>query len=821
MKKLLLCMSLFAGASLLQGCGEFVALVQQVDLASKQEFSIPDSRKVLVNDWASQMTLENAAKGVGVFPLRPEQDQIVMQNPPVFSWPLHRFKVAEQNILYTLEIRNSSGAIKSWTTATNWHIPHEIFLPGSYQWRVTGRGTADGGYDQQGAWRSFKIAENALPLFTTNKLAKVKTDSDWYSFLKQKAHPRLLSSERLKLLKPIILNQRKVAWAPLVALVKSTAEEAPPAPPILGSAETPTRTAWQLLITRVAKKEQDRIENAALVYRVLNNSAIPTEQADADIAFADMKARVFNLASWSTTEIDGQTADTDSAVRGLMWGLVLGYDNMYPRLSVSEREQLAQVIKVRADQMYERVHGPYLKLEHFPLDSHAVGCALSLSATLATMAGDTVNGVVLFPPEKVLRFMPFAFALIHPWGGSDGGWANSGAYGEWFMNENFQFFDALRDVTETNAYRSQQMQNYAHHRLYTVPGGNIGAQFGDGTLPSSGAISYYAYWLATRIPSEISAYFAYKMPLNGKHEALSRSLLSPEAEVPLVPAPSLASTSAVFFSTGEVSMLSDVLDDQRTNIQFRSSPFGSFNHGHADQNNFIIADKNKPLLINSGFYDYHLSEHAKAWYRLSKAKNVVTYDDGIGQRAVGEGLPTDYSAKGKIIGYFDGGNFTIATGDASEAYDRNTVIRAYRTLVYVKDNIILVHDDLLAKQPVRWEWNFHSLNRPAILKDGVQVVNEPAKLCLRQIAGDMFENYESTTGFPVNPATTFTNQYHSRWKKAVPTLSHHGVIMIDIGCQEAVLPKVSISSADHVITVEVKESVFKFSRGELPRVSSK
>ncbi|MBE9610911.1 heparinase II/III domain-containing protein [Chitinilyticum piscinae] len=278
--------------------------------------------------------------------------------------------------------------------------------------------------------------------------------------------------------------------------------------------------------------------------------------------------------------------------------------------------------------------------------------------------------------------------------------------------------------------------------------------------------------------------------------------------------PDNRSTSALFESVGQVTMHSDLTDKNRTTIHFRSSPYGAINHGHADQNAFTVGSQGSALLISSGVYDYYFSPHAQAWYRQTKASNALTYDGGIGQQA-----ERWYAATGKIRAYMDGGDFTITTGDATRAYDPATIQRVLRTLVYLKDNLLLVHDDASASKPVSWEWNFHT-QEAASAAGGPQgmiaVQRGQAKLCMQQLAGSPLTKLAQTDQYPVNPSTSgWTPTHHAVWSVATPGTSFESLVLIDIGCQESSKPVVQRDGS--ALLVKVRDREFRFEAGKLPQ----
>lgn len=777
--------------------------------------TIESTKPIILNDWMHQMVESERARGVAIAQPRPVIRETVTQNPPSFAWPLHKFTQPDQAVRYSLQIRFPDGSVQSFWSDYNWYLPRTKFPAGNYSWRVVAPKLGAGGADDIGMWRPFTITEDAKPLFDDAKLAVVATDQSWFNAVSSTAHPRIISDTYLQSLRPQFLSQRLAVWNEIkrkVALQASDPAKAPPQADMSSS-------SWIIQLPQTVNTEQDRIEMAAMVWRMQKNSSVASEQTAAAAALKDLKARTFNLASWSTEDLDGQGSGDDSTVRNLLWALVLGYDNLYPVLTSAERNQLLSIIATRASQLETRVIGPNRSVEHYPLDSSAAVGVYALSAATAVMAGDMSGGVVhpQFDSNKFARYVPMAYSFLHASGGDDGGFGNGGGYGLFDVNNVYPYYDALGTVTGVDPYRLQKLRNSMEYQLFSRPaGGDSQAPFGDGTTVEGPQVPYYAYWWATRLPGQISNWMATVYPVAATHSRLARTLLSPPVTPVSTSTPGVTELSKLFKSTGTVFMHSSLTDPQRTSVHFKSSPFGSYNHNHADQNSFVVSDQGKALLIDSGYYDYFLSAHSKGWYRQTKAHNAITYNGGLGQRIAINGLSSDYSAAGSIVGYADNGEFTISTGDATTAYDA-PITRARRTVVYLRKNLVLVHDDLAASTPVRWEWNFHSLTNPQLSGGAagtVKVVNGAASACIKQIGGDRFTTLGVNAKFPVDPAMSFTQQYHGTWSISSPATQWQSVMLVDIGCKETTAPTVTTSGDN--ITVAVGDKQFRFTRNALP-----
>ena len=85
--------------------------------------------------------------------------------------------------------------------------------------------------------------------------------------------------------------------------------------------------------------------------------------------------------------------------------------------------------------------------------------------------------------------------------------------------------------------------------------------------------------------------------------------------------------SHAFSDIGWAIMTDSLTDTDRVQLSFKSSPWGSNNHSHADQNSFIIQAYGENLAIKSGYYDSYHTEHDNNITRKTFAHNTITTDD--------------------------------------------------------------------------------------------------------------------------------------------------------------------------------------------------
>ena len=151
---------------------------------------------------------------------------------------------------------------------------------------------------------------------------------------------------------------------------------------------------------------------------------------------------------------------------------------------------------------------------------------------------------------------------------------------------------------------------------------------------------------------------------------------------------------------GWVAMHSDLIDQDRISMYFKSSPFGSFNHSHADQNTFVLRAFGERLAIDSGYYAYGTDWENK-YVRQTFAHNSITYNGGFGQK------DDSKDANGNIKQFVTHLDFDAAVGDAKNAYVGN-IDKFDRTIIYLRPDSYIVVDELQNDTEQTYEWWLNS-----------------------------------------------------------------------------------------------------------------
>jgi hypothetical protein len=287
--------------------------------------------------------------------------------------------------------------------------------------------------------------------------------------------------------------------------------------------------------------------------------------------------------------------------------------------------------------------------------------------------------------------------------------------------------------------------------------------------------------IAARVPSLYSGWYWQNLFGEDRSSVLLFGMNKPVGE----PTSTRLPNSFHVESIGWVAMHSDLKNRGRTSVFFKSSPYGSFNHSHADQNSFLIHSAGRSVAIDSGYYDYYGSPHWHGWYKQTLAHNAITYDGGQGQ------LHDTLAARGVVRRFVPGELADMVTGDATEAYGM-ALSRAVRSLVYIRPGLLFVVDSLASATPRTWEWNLHSIEafqRTSAMEFRFGTADAPA--CVRLVRGPAGSFFQ-TDKFSVVPDGPREMQHHLRWSTARPTRQTLLVFAIDLDCR---FPDIKVEDA--------------------------
>src|SRR6185295_8461250 len=238
------------------------------------------------------------------------------------------------------------------------------------------------------------------------------------------------------------------------------------------------------------------------------------------------------------------------------------------------------------------------------------------------------------------------------------------------------------------------MRNFSRYSASFLPPGTPSGVFGDAAeMRLSENWARFGKAQALFAPSPLARWYASQ--LSGEDPTQLQLLLAPPADAGPSAFPAGTPNAMLFPSIGWAGLHSSLEDPARVSIYFKSSPYGSFNHSHADQNGFVVNAAGRPLAIASGYFDGYGSAHWNGWYKQTLAHNAITYDGGKGQGVFehGGGL-----SPGTITAFENTAAYAVVSGDATQAYG-GALSLARRSLVYLRPNLLLVYDRLASATP--------------------------------------------------------------------------------------------------------------------------
>ncbi len=554
----------------------------------------------------------------------------------------------------------------------------------------------------------------------------------------------------------------------------------PPEPDLLPRAE-PERGRVFAEIIRATRPPMDAMERTALAYLLTG-----------EVRFAEeAKRRIRHFFTWDPLGATEHAHNDEPAMWMMMRG-VRAYDWIYGRFMPEEREAIERVMRVRAEQMHQSLRRrPF---ESSPFDSHA--------GRVVGFLGEVALAFIHEWPEARgwLDYVATAYWTTYPaWGGDDGGWAEGPAYWGAYMNFMLHFAIALRTATGADLMGKPFFANTPLYALYAAPPYHRLAPFGDG---QHGRVELggLMYWFSSALRDPVARWYA-----DARNRGPSADILGVVLADPALASRSPAGLpqSRHFPSVGLVAMHSALGEaDNDAYLLFRSSPYGSYSHGHADQNTFAIEAYGEALAIASGYYPWYGSPHHEQWTRETKAKNGITYDFGQGQ------TKRSIRARGQIEAFATGSGYDYASGDATAAYG-GRLQRAVRRIVHVRPGVFVIYDELAAPQPVTWEWWLHALSRMEISPPSGP--SQPAEVRVREGRAGMIARvlepddltFTQTDLFAAPPEDGRPNQWHLVvWPKTPKATGAFLVVLMPHRAGEtAGLPRVNRVAGDGALGV--------------------
>jgi hypothetical protein len=696
----------------------------------------------------------------------PSNSAVQAQNPPSFSWARYPTGPAS----YEIEITPAGGSPVTATVDRNWYLPTKALGLGNYTWRVRPAGSSD--------WSTAR----AFSITSKSTTFEVPDNATLRSRILGKSRPRSLapsftpystwSTAKKNDLEPYLSRLTNEVKLQMTALPDLSDLRWPIA---ISSPLTAAMASQQTDVRNRINEASRQLEAAALLWIAKKDPIYLNE------AFK----RGDQMAALNTS---GPTsyANQDQATRQIALSLVKAVDLLSGDLDATRKARWLDNVRIRSNEMYNNLAGDNGRLDQYPFDSHGNTCMIYMALISTLALGDIADAQ---------KWFDFTFrAYVNnpsPWSGSEGGYANGTAYAEYAAGYMVALWDPIVQATGVNLYAKPWTLGFLDFATqFTPPGSKIHA-FGDGSETKPDQRVFRAF--ANRMVSPRAAW--YVANLTGLEDSMSVM----EAPYPMpVAGTSLKvppSNSAYYPSTGWVAMHSDIGSTGRTSFYFKSSPYGSFNHSHGDQNGLLLSVAGQPLLVKAGWYDWYGSPLWTDWYHQTKSQNAITFDGGKGQLV--DGYREQLQRNGRITGFSAQATYDYAEGDATPAYGGQLTM-AKRQIWYLhSENAMLVRDKLAAVVAHTYEWNIHAPVAMTVESpSSVQIAINGQSVCLRDLNGNApFAKWSGPA-----PKSGVTEDHGAFYLKNDGQSTAEFLVLLDVGCKR---PTVNITGSGTSRTVTV------------------
>ena len=466
------------------------------------------------------------------------------------------------------------------------------------------------------------------------------------------------------------------------------------------------------------------------------------------------KKWLLHIANFDTMGSTSRSYNDEASFR-ITTALAWGYDWIYDELSTAEKAVVRNALLVRGRELFKYVTEDiciHVKL----LDSHGIR-AVSMTLVPAALA-------LLKEEQEAEDWLNYAIeyymTLFTPWGGDEGGWAESPAY--WQTGVSF-VLDALLMIKKAvgiDIFQRPFFQNTGDYPLFTYCPDFRNMAFGDmsdlgdypglkagynmkrlSSISNNSNRNYYAWYYEQSVKRNIGTeglFYNYGW-WDFSFERLVNHL-EYEGVTPVSPPPGIM--TKWFKDIGWVLVHKDLADEENhIGFMFKSSPYGSVSHSHGDQNSFVLHAYGEPLFIQSGYYIGFWTDMHINWRRQTKSKNTILIDEtgqfaDLKQRSKAEELNGSaqsqfealIASNGVIEEVIEYDNNVYIRGNATNAF-KNTVdyLKNYtRHCLFVDGQFFIIVDEVDLEKPGTISWLAHGLSKFSIEDQSFRLDREKA-----------------------------------------------------------------------------------------------
>jgi len=622
----------------------------------------------------------------------PAKGEEIMFNPPVLRWPYVKGKDVTYEVWLSQDSSfTSESTIKRTGLTGALYNPHQLLANGRWYWRYRVAG---------GSWSdvlSFDVKGDEVPLHSPGPqefLARIPPN-----------HPRVLKESPDQ-------DLQGYADRPEALTIRSEAEKA-----------LAVDIRLEALTTRVPPREltsqqQERIVKDAIVRlgHQVHDAVVALCQAYLLTSDPRFKNKAVELAMMvSEWDPEGPTAEVDFTDGACMLVTALVLDTFYEELNPEQQQKLVNASAFRAERFYRQWVN---NIESKVLSGHVWQLILNefFKTSLALYGHEPRAG----------KWLEYAYELFlgrtPVLGGVGGGWAEGASYFTMNMEMLVEIPEKIRAYTGFDFINVHPWyRNQADWLIYQVPPGGSPDGFGDNTedlRQPPPAYAAYARVMETLLREPRFTWYYRKIEelqkFSWAEEPVLRWFRLLHCSGEPLPTNDLTFSMGKHFPVAGIGSLHTNPSDPRRDIfvALRASPFGAYGHAHADQNTFNVILDGERLFFRTGYKVAMNDPHRLGWSMHTKGHNGVLIN--------GEGQPYSIDAGGEIRSMMEGEDFAYLLGDASNAYrsrQKGTdagLTRFYRHLLLLKPGVLILYDELEAREPVAWTWLIHSLENMSV-----------------------------------------------------------------------------------------------------------
>lgn len=445
----------------------------------------------------------------------------------------------------------------------------------------------------------------------------------------------------------------------------------------------------------ILSQARERISYNALV-------AYLTDDAEAFAAARSAMLDVAQWSSWAPPWFEAHGQHTYYPAGELSVDVAFGYDLLYERLSVPEREQIRRALVERSiiPTYKEYVLDDRAAANTSNWVSHTVCGALFAAAAVA---GDEeppgrdgrletyVNGLLL-KLEDHLRasYLP------------DGSYGEGISYQEFDLESLAPTMVALRRAFGIDYSGGTFVADSLAFPLYTMTEPVAASlDMGDSHPPSGRTIAPLVY--GSQDPTLRWYYRQFD------HSSIIDFIFFDDS---VAPRPPSLPTSRLFAEKGNAVFRTGWGADDSV-LLYRAGP--TFNHNHNDQGSFLLSAYGENLVSEAGWSDYYKDPYYATYFTQAVGHNTVLVDGNPESQTIAD--TRQYAALDaypRITDVVTSEFYDALSSELSSVYS-GRLERFTRRVVFVKPDYYVVSDDLAARgAPARFDWLLHLPDRARI-----------------------------------------------------------------------------------------------------------